>query len=191
MTKTIHFYAEIHTHKTRWWWLCVWQGPFREAEMNFTFFWKSLAFCLSNCECEQWQTWAAVRYLHLLCILSFPHSHKSSRWPYQPYHPLDLCGSVGRDSPIMVTVAPLRALQWIYGSLGSDSDTSLFGAQDRCSLTGQSMAQQSFGAFGPIKVWDLSGASEREIETERQREVLRDSKCTFLLQCHQEKRMRE
>lgn len=53
------------------------------------------------------------------------------------------------------------------------------------------MAQQSFGAFGPIKVWDLSGASEREIETERQGEVLRDSKCTFLLQCHQEKRMRE
>lgn len=53
------------------------------------------------------------------------------------------------------------------------------------------MAQQSFGAFGPIKVRDLSGASEREIETERQGEVLRDSKCTFLLQFHQEKRMRE
>lgn len=48
MTKTIHFYVEIHTHKTRWRWLCVWQGPFHEAEMNFTFFWKSLAFCLSK-----------------------------------------------------------------------------------------------------------------------------------------------
>lgn len=36
---------------------------------------------LSNCECEQWQTWAAVSYLHLLCILSFPHWHKSDRWP--------------------------------------------------------------------------------------------------------------
>lgn len=50
------------------------------------------------------------------------------------------------------------------------------------------MAQQSFGAFGPVKVWDLSGVSERGIEVER--EVLRDSKCTLLLQCHQEKRMR-
>lgn len=31
------------------------------------------------------------------------------------------------------------------------------------------MAQQSFGAFGPFKVWDLSGVSKREIETARRR----------------------
>lgn len=92
-------------------------------------------------------------------------------------HPLDLCGSVDRDSSVTVTVAHLR--DSLYGSLVSDSDISLFKAQGRCGLTGQSMAQQSFGAFGPVKVWDLSGVSERGTEVERKREVLRDSKCTF------------
>lgn len=67
---------------------------------------------------------------------------------------------------------------------GSDCDISVLEAQDRCCLTGQPMAQQSFGAFGPMKVWDLSGLWEREIQTRRE-------KCTFPLQCRQEKWMRE
>lgn len=59
------------------------------------------------------------------------------------------------------------------GSAGSyffDCDISVLEAQDRCCLTGQPMAQQSFGAFGPMKVWDLSGLWEREIQTGRDRE---------------------
>lgn len=40
-----------------------------------------------------------------------------------------------------------------------------------------------------MKVWDLGGTSEREIEI--QRKVLKESKCTLLLQCRYEKRRRE
>ena len=50
--------------------------------------------------------------------------------------------------------------------------------------SGQSVAQQSFGAFGPSK--DLSGVSEREIEVQRQREVPKDATCT-VLRCHYKK----
>lgn len=42
---------KFHTHKTRWWW----QGPSREAEINFTF------TCSSNCEGEQ----RPVSFLHV------------------------------------------------------------------------------------------------------------------------------
>lgn len=72
MTETIHFYVEFHTHKARWWWLCVWQGPFYETQLNFTYFWKSF---------DSDRSWQLSLTSSCCCILSFPHWHKSKRWP--------------------------------------------------------------------------------------------------------------
>lgn len=75
---------------------------------------------------------------------TFPQWHESDGpWTHRPLRILD---RAERDSPVTVTAV-------------------------RCSLTGQSMAQQSFGAFEPIEFWDSSGVCEKEAQTARERET--------------------
>lgn len=155
MTKTIHFYVETHTHKTRWWWLCVWQGPFLDAEMNFTAFenrlpsvsvmWMCTVTNLSSC------------HLHLLCFFSFLHWLKSDRClsALSPSWPLQQCRQ-GQPRHGHCSPPEAFAMNSLFFSLW----------QWHLSVWRAFYDSPVLYHFGPIRVWDLSGMSERQLETQ-------------------------
>ncbi len=118
-----------------------------------------------------WQIWTrSATYIY--CASWAFHTDTNLIGDLRHGHHLDLCGSVGRDSTVTVTVAHLKALQWFHGSF------SLW--QDQCNLAGQSTAQQSFGAFGPTRsgIWVVC---QRGIVIESDRERWRDVQSALLL----------
>lgn len=101
--------------------------------------------------------------------------------------PISLCTSSAEQKG----TAPSQSLQSMWRLLSEFMVLNL--CQWRFSvwgpgLTGQSMAQQSFGAFEPIEFWDSSGVCEKEKhrQQEKERQAVRE-KCTFPFQ---EKQMR-
>lgn len=109
------------------------------------------------------------------------------------FHPIILLTSaaVRQGQPITVTAVHLR---------GSTVNLWFFSLwQWHLSVWSPGPVQSDWAVYGYAVLWCLWThrglgfewcVRERNRNSERQREVLTDSKCTFLLQCHQEKRTR-
>lgn len=107
---------------------------------------------------------------HTCCASPAFHTDACLVGDNQPYHPPDLCGSAGGDSPVTVTVAHLKAPQWIHGSLVSDRTGAVW--------------LVSLWLSSPLVPLDPSRSGiwvvcQREKQKQSDREVLTDSKCTF------------